>query len=259
MSHCLFPINLGAKYFRLITSKVLPRRFFLAFILSCIFSSHISYAAKTNELTEKNRQLLMVCQSCHGENLSGQEKFNAPALAGQFQSYLTKQIKNYQQGLRGTGKKDIAGQQMVNIALTLTNPDTLLALNQYLSRLPFIPKTRSNMPLNASQHSVDDNKNAAMQLRQGSNYYQGKCGACHGGNAQGNEKMFAPRLNNLSASYLTRQMANFSQGRRGNHPDDKYGRQMAMMAKTTAGQELNNIIMYINSVGMKASIGDGSE
>ena len=42
-------------------------------------------------------------------------------------------------------------------------------------------------------------------------------------------------------------MSNFSNGIRGYKKEDKLGRQMAMMAKTTSGQELDDIIFYILS------------
>jgi cytochrome c oxidase subunit 2 len=44
-------------------------------------------------------------------------------------------------------------------------------------------------------------------------------------------------------------MNNFVQGIRGTHKEDKYGRQMAMMAKTTSGTELQDIIAYISYLG----------
>ena len=43
----------------------------------------------------------------------------------------------------------------------------------------------------------------------------------------------APRLAGLDGTYLRRQYANYSAGVRGAHPDDRFGRQMAMMATTS--------------------------
>ena len=89
--------------------------------------------------------------------------------------------------------------------------------------------------------------NESGNMPNGSRYYQGKCGACHGGTAKGNKSLNAPKLTGLSKAYLQRQMSNFSSGIRGTKTEDKLGRQMAMMAKTTSGQELNDIIFYILS------------
>lgn len=254
MSYGLLRVNLSNKYTGFITSKVVLRRLFLAFFLTYILSSQVTHARQIDKLSQKSQQVLLVCQGCHGENLSGQAKLNTPALAGQSLNYLNRQMTKFQQGLRGRNEKDSTGQQMAEIAITLNNSDSLLEINQYISKLPFRAETMA-ITDQAKRNIPPDNveKNLAikaMQLRQGSNYYQGKCGACHGGSAEGNEKMFAPRLNNLSTTYLLKQMKNFSDGIRGDHTDDKYGRQMAMMAKTSTGQELSNIILFIKSKGV---------
>ncbi|WP_158089120.1 c-type cytochrome [Cognaticolwellia mytili] len=195
--------------------------------------------------------MLTVCKDCHGKNLSGQEMLNAPAIAGQSLLYLTRQIAKFRNGSRGKHKDDSTGQQMASIAITLNDPESLLEVNQYISRLTFIEEVTN---LNTTKATA-----SISQLRLGSNYYQAKCGACHGGNAQGNDKMLAPRLNHLSPTYLLKQMANFSNATRGGGSDDKYGRQMAMMAKISAGQELDNIIMFINSLTNKIIVSDDNE
>ena len=46
---------------------------------------------------------------------------------------------------------------------------------------------------------------ATGDLKNGNNYYQSKCGACHGGKAEGNVALNAPALAFLDAAYLTRQ------------------------------------------------------
>jgi len=93
-------------------------------------------------------------------------------------------------------------------------------------------------PEKIKQETVGDLKN-------GSRYYQAKCGACHGGKAQGNASFNAPKLSGQNSDYLQSQMKNFTTGIRGTHENDKFGRQMAMMSKTTSGKELDDIIHYI--------------
>jgi cytochrome c oxidase subunit 2 len=266
MSHHLLGVNPSDKLYRFFADNVKHnhvevRNFFLILILGYVFSAQVAYAAKYDQLSQKAQQLLTVCQGCHGESFSGQEQFKAPAIAGQSLGYLNRQIDKFRAGTRGGNeggsKKDSAGRQMANIALTLNDSKSLLEINQYISQLTFIPETSNmNDVLLASVIKANESNSVitAQQLRQGSNYYQGKCGACHGGNAEGNEKMSAPRLNHLSSTYLLRQMASFSNGTRGGRADDKYGRQMAMMAKTSSGQELSNIILFINRAGMKVSV-----
>jgi len=169
------------------------------------------------------------CVACHGQQGQGNQQLNAPALAGQSVSYLTRQLNNFSSGLRGAHSKDLLGQQMTAIAKQLNKNIDIAQLANYINRLPTSRLVKA----------VEGN------LKNGSRYYQAKCGACHGGQAQGNEAFSAPKLQGLSRQYLNRQMENFVSGIRGTDKQDKFGRQMAMMAKTTSGQELKDIMYFI--------------
>jgi len=52
-------------------------------------------------------------------------------------------------------------------------------------------------------------------------------------------------------NYLATQMNNFQQGLRGTVKQDKYGRQMAMMAKTVSAKELDDILFFISAQAPK--------
>jgi len=181
---------------------------------------------------EKGEEIYKTCAACHGSVAEGNESLNAPALAGQFDWYLTKQINNLKSGIRGSHKDDTLAKQMAPFLAQLTATD-IQNLSSYLTKLES-PKVTAS---------------AAGDMKNGFRYYQGKCGACHGNNAEGNKSFKAPKLAGLSVSYLKRQMNNFVNGVRGNHKDDKLGRQMAMMARMTSGQELDDILLYIESQG----------
>lgn len=169
------------------------------------------------------------CAACHGASGEGNHSLNAPAIAGLSQSYLARQLRNFHSGIRGNHPQDTLGQQMQAMTKALDKDKDIPVLVAYLATLT---------PSNLAQQTQGD-------LTNGSRYYQGKCGACHGGQAQGNEAFNAPRLAGQDSAYLKRQMHNFANGIRGTHSDDKYGRQMAMMAKTTSGKELDDILHYI--------------
>ena len=174
------------------------------------------------------------CIACHGDKAQGNEALKAPALAGQFNWYLSRQLTNFTNKTRGDHKKDVQGQQMAAIVGSADFSQKITALSDYISALPSTKLSQK----------VDNVSNEV--LKNGSRYYQGKCGACHGGKAQCNEAFNAPKLSGLSKAYLAQQMTNFSSGLRGTHQSDKFGRQMAMMAKTTSGNELSDIITYIS-------------
>lgn len=76
-----------------------------------------------------------VCASCHGPDAGGMEQMGGPALAGQSDWYLVRQIENYQQGLRGYDPKDIYGNQMKPMASTLTSEQAIKDVVAYINTL----------------------------------------------------------------------------------------------------------------------------
>ena len=180
-------------------------------------------------------KLFAQCAACHGTRGEGNATFNAPAIAGQDAAYLERQLRNFRNRRRGVDKSDVPGAQMQAAALaTLADDAAIAKVASYAANLP---KTISASP-------------APGNLHNGNNLYQGKCGACHGGAAEGNPALNAPRLAGLDAPYIKRQFAHFRNGVRGTDPQDTPGRQMAMMAKTLPSErDLDDIIAFIHRQG----------
>jgi len=173
------------------------------------------------------------CAACHGASGEGIATLNAPALAGQTEAYLARQLNNFRAGIRGTDASDINGMQMRAMAAVLPDETAVADVAAYLAGLP------------APAVSADT---AGADLRNGENQYNGACGACHGGDAQGNTALNAPRLAGLGSVYLKRQYQNFASGVRGAHPDDRLGQQMKMMATMLASEkDLDDVIAFIGS------------
>jgi len=168
------------------------------------------------------------CVACHGANAEGLPEMDAPALAGQHDWYLLRQLEQFADGQRGDHPEDIPGQQMRPFAQALDS-DQRQRLANYLSGLP--------APV------VTDSRQGDMM--NGSRYYHARCGSCHGGQGEGNEALQSPRLNGLSADYMSRQMDHFRRGIRGGKPGDRYGRQMAMMAATIDQTQWRDILYYL--------------
>lgn len=75
------------------------------------------------------------------------------------------------------------------------------------------------------------------------------CAACHGDQAQGNQKLDAPKLSGREAWYLIRQLEKFKDGIRGAHEDDLPGRQMGPMREVLAeSSAINDVIAYIQNL-----------
>ncbi len=201
------------------------RTWFLSFSTVALLTiSGISLANSEGEVLYK------ACIACHGEQGQGNESLCAPSLAGQPAWYLARQLDHFKQGVRGSDTGDIFGMQMKMFAAQLANEQQVQAISDYISQLP--------------TPSIENDLKGDMM--NGSRYYQAKCGACHGGKAEGNEAFNAPKLANQQVSYLQRQMQYFQQGVRGSHESDKLGRQMAMMAKVVSDEELQDILYYIS-------------
>lgn len=75
------------------------------------------------------------------------------------------------------------------------------------------------------------------------------CQACHGVRGEGNKALNAPSLVNQSPWYLKRQLLAYKAGRRGYHPEDVYGQQMAAIAGTIADEAaMDALVAYIDSL-----------
>ena len=169
----------------------------------------------------------MPCAACHGADAQGNDALNGPALAAQNKDYLIRQLTHFKSGIRGA-EDDIA-KTMVPMAGLLVDAQAVEQMASYLSAWP------------ATQSTPGEG-----DLKTGNDYYQGKCGACHGGKAEGNASLQAPRLAGLSATYLKRQYQNFSAGVRGSHADDRYGKQMKFMSSSLPDEKtLDAVIAFI--------------
>ena len=179
---------------------------------------------------DSGKALYDTCVACHGANGEGNAELLAPGLAGQSESYLTRQIWDFKNRRRGAAPDDTAGAQMLAMADTLKDGSAVTNVATYLASLP-----ANNPPVTVSGN-----------VENGQKQFTSKCGACHGGQGWGNEALFTPKLTVIGDSYIIRQVENFQNGVRGVHQDAKYGKQMAMMAKVVSEQELNDIVAFLN-------------
>ena len=85
--------------------------------------------------TENGKTLYGVCASCHGADGSGNKALNAPRISGQKAWYVARQLVNFKSGIRGSHEKDIYGQQMRPMAMTLANDQMVADVSAYVSTL----------------------------------------------------------------------------------------------------------------------------
>ena len=60
---------------------------------------------------------------------------NAPDLTLQQDWYLVRQLQNYKKSIRGTDSRDLFGNQMRPMAMTLTSDQAILDVMAYISSL----------------------------------------------------------------------------------------------------------------------------
>lgn len=75
------------------------------------------------------------CGACHGAQAQGNYALQAPRLAGQDDWYLKRQLQNFRDGVRGAHNEDSYGHQMVLMARSLNNEDSINDLLAYLNTL----------------------------------------------------------------------------------------------------------------------------
>ena len=182
--------------------------------------------------TENGKTLYGVCASCHGADGSGNKALNAPRISGQKAWYVARQLVNFKSGIRGSHEKDIYGQQMRPMSMTLANDQMVADVSAYVSTL----KSPASPPTIKGDAAAGK---AAYAI----------CASCHGANGEGNKALNAPAIAGQNDWYTVRQLYNFKNGIRGADPKDAYGQQMRPMAMTIPNKTaINNIAAYISTL-----------
>ena len=191
-----------------------------------------SASVSVTSSTENGKNLYGVCASCHGPDGGGNKALNAPRISGQKAWYVARQLANFKSGIRGSHEKDIYGQQMRPMSMTLANDQMIADVSDYVSTL----KSPASSPTIKGDAAAGK---AAYAI----------CASCHGANGEGNKALNAPAIAGQNDWYIVRQLYNFKNGIRGADPKDTYGQQMRPMAMTLPNDAaINNITAYISTL-----------
>lgn len=79
--------------------------------------------------------LYATCAACHGQEGEGVQAIGGPALNHASDWYLLTQIKNYQQGIRGSDPRDIQGSAMRPMAMTLPDEQAVKDVLAHIATL----------------------------------------------------------------------------------------------------------------------------
>src|ERR1700704_3993612 len=102
-------------------------------------SSHPTYSETTTRMAgnaEAGRGLDGVCSACHGPQGQGNQTLNAPKLSSQASWYLSRQLRNFKQGIRGADARDIYAKPMIPMAATLADDTAINNVVAYINSLP---------------------------------------------------------------------------------------------------------------------------
>ena len=106
----------------------------LATALVCVGMSVASVGFAAGD-AERGKKLYGTCASCHGMAGEGVQAMGAPKLAGQEGWYMERQIKNYQNGIRGSHPDDTWGKMMAPMALMLRSDQDIADVIAYIETL----------------------------------------------------------------------------------------------------------------------------
>jgi cytochrome c553 len=134
------------------------------------------------------------CARCHGQGAIGDPRNVIPALAGQREAYLIKELADFAEL-----ERDGEAMHAVVSKAALNEPQVWADLAGYLSQLPVVrfPETA-------------DGKGVEL----GEAIFQEQCASCHEEDARGDDDGFIPSLRDQHYSYLVRQMRSLAASHR---------------------------------------------
>lgn len=171
-----------------------------------------------------------VCAACHGVEGEGKAELKSPAIAGLPDWYARHQIASFREGRRGHEAKDAQAYLMAAIAKSLSEAQARAVIDHTSKMKPVTPAA-----------IVKD-----ANLEEGRLAFQERCMECHRYNATGEIAFGSPPLIGQQAWYLTEQLHQFKDGRRGAVKGDVNGAKMILSASFIEDERmLRDIVAYI--------------
>ena len=171
------------------------------------------------------------CAPCHAPGGEGYQSEFAPKISGQEDWYLTRQLMNFRNDVRGGHESERWAKQM-NFHIKDFSPAQLNGFVEHIVTLEDI----------AAAQTIEGDSERGQQL------YAQLCVACHGDDGMGNPALNSPRLAGMTDWYMVTQLQKFRDGLRGRHSDDIFGAQMLPFALALPDEQaLLDVVTYINS------------
>ena len=171
------------------------------------------------------REKSQLCQGCHGEDGNSTDPV-IPKLAGQYANYISKQVRNYQAGIRS--------HQIMNAMAATVSDDDLADIAAYFA-------SQNKME---GDGSADNPPGKELFLHGDPSQMRLACVNCHGLNGKGvNPKIsMFPVIGGQHKEYIRRQLVNFREGSRTNSPNSIMNR----IAESLTDTEIESLAEYMS-------------
>ena len=217
----------------MIRIQIKPATFLLSVLL---FASTTVYAIDSAEAIKQRmgngnpvagKTSSYFCQGCHGEvGLSAEDLI--PNLAGQYASYIAKQLRNFQSGAR-------THEIMSAMAQTINDAELTNIAAYFSSQKKMQGNGKGD---NAVAKNLFLNGDASRKIP--------PCMSCHGTNGKGQAPNIAtyPVIGGQHKGYLRAQLTHWRSGERSNSPDGV----MNKVAKSLTDAEIGALTDYISGL-----------
>lgn len=233
------------------TKRPITARFALLF--SAILLAQTAWSADEEIDLEAAATLWKFCAFCHNAGGLGQQRSEAPKLAGDPAWYTERQLKKYRTRVRGFHPEDMPGLQMVVYAYPLIDDAAIRNMAAFIETLEVDPEDPApdrmarrprNRPYEWDTILFPVDTDQPADIERGKELYE-PCALCHGQNAEGIKELGGPRLDNKQDWYINRQMRYYRYGARGAENDDVWGQLMALQGTLENDQDIKDVVAYI--------------
>lgn len=236
------------------SAKRLPR---ILALLIAVGMLGANVAAADDEIDiEAGATLWKFCAFCHNAGGFGQERSDAPKVAGDPAWYTERQLNKYRTRVRGAHPEDQPGLQMVVYAYPLIDDAAIRNMAAFIETMDVDPEDPApdrmarrprNRPYEWDTILAPVDTGQDPDLANGEKLFAA-CAVCHGAQGEGIEVLGGSRLDNKQDWYLERQLRYFKYGARGGENDDLYGQLMAQQGTPETDQDIKDVVAYIMTI-----------
>jgi len=195
-----------------------------------VLMGNFAFAAQGGDATAGKDKAAM-CGGCHGDD-GNSFAADFPRLAGQYESYIVKQVRDFQSGHRANN------DTMAGMAMTIASVEDAKDIGAYFNKQKMVkePLTPADKKLVKKGEEIFKNGNPASGVY--------GCINCHGARGKGMSKTVSqfPVIGGQHRDYIIKNLTDFKEGRRKNDPAGM----MAAIAKRLSDDEITAVANYLS-------------